>query len=552
MPVRSLLNAIPFVLFCGAAPALAQGLSTTELWASWQETVAQAGGTLTATETREGNKLTLNDLNLLWAEDGNSPTRLRLNEVVLMGRADGAVGITLPSSFPLWLDLPRASAGAGAEANTESDPAAPPADWQPETLQFTLASQGLDLAVRGIGKRADFSAAAAALTVTLDEMLPPPPADMDVASLELSGSLAELAMRWQHDFSGKTLQWDGEAQLGAVSLDLKMHEPGESQSHVTLTLGQSDAALRGVVPPSAQNLAASALPQDQNLAAPLLTPVPPANPQPLLAALADGLALEGHLNTNDARLLGKINDPETGPAEVDLAFGNAGMMARLDTTIATWDSYLLGAGLTANGQINGAPAEAFSLSLSEFRKGMTLGLNGLTSSQPWSWSFVLRNLEMSESIWQEAGLTKDLPRDPMSAVFSLNGRFALDKAALSEEWVGEAGISPLRELSVKSDDLFVKGFGTELTGKADLSFDMSDLSSYQGLPAPTGKVELVATGINQLVEILQKTGLVSPEDTTSLRLGLMMIAKAGDAPDQLKSLIEFQGASFSLNGMKMR
>src|SRR5690606_26260242 len=123
--------------------AWAQGVTAQELWGAWQDGVAVSGGTLSASESREGNQLVLKDLRL---DLGDEAGILQLEQMRLINQADGSVAVILPDRFPLMFELPDAP-GDNSDASSG-----------PEKVFITVDAPDLTLVVQGLGERAEFQA----------------------------------------------------------------------------------------------------------------------------------------------------------------------------------------------------------------------------------------------------------------------------------------------------------------------------------------------------------------------------------------------------------
>ena len=85
-----------------------------------------------------------------------------------------------------------------------------------------------------------------------------------------------------------------------------------------------------------------------------------------------------------------------------------------------------------------------------------------------------------------------------------------------------------------------------------LTFDNTDLATFEGMPRPDGKVTVNIKGVTKLVDNLIALGILSEDDAMGFRMGLAMIAKPGPGPDELVSEIEFKDGGLFTNGMQMR
>lgn len=509
-----------------ATPALSQGLSSAELWSSWQAEVAEAGGSLQAgRESREGNQLVLQDIWLRSDAETEQAPSLFLERMTLVSRADGSVGIRLPEHFPLLLQGP-----------VENDAA-------PRQIRLSVAAPGLDLAILGLGPRSSFSAKAPSLSLALDGIVPPASISGEEPVLVLA--LADLNLRYQQDFSAPALSLDGELSFGALHGEFRLNDPASGQLNAMLDLAGGTARLAAAMPPEAL-----AVLDQMSQSAPDAAP----DLRPALAALAAGAFFD--TATRLDRLELRLELPgEDAPLAMDLALNEIQAQSRLDKTAFLYDYGLKGLQLGLPAALADLPAGLgqIGLSLEEFRQSAELGLNALKGKQKWGYRLVLDRLALAEPIWDIFDASRLLARDPLTLRIELDGSYGLMPEALAPGWqAAPDSAEPLNDLSFKIAALEIAGLGVGLTGSGGLRFDLADLTSYDGFPAPEGKLHVQTSGIYAQLDRFIAAGMIDADQAKGIRAMLMMLAKVGNSPEQLVSDLEFNGASFMLNGIKMR
>ena len=88
---------------------------------------------------------------------------------------------------------------------------------------------------------------------------------------------------------------------------------------------------------------------------------------------------------------------------------------------------------------------------------------------------------------------------------------------------------------------------------ARFTFDNTDLTTFDGMPAPTGEVNLSLVGGNGLLDKLIAMGLVPEEEAMGMRMMMGMFAVPGDGEDTLNSKIEVKGDGQILaNGQRIK
>ena len=127
------------------------------------------------------------------------------------------------------------------------------------------------------------------------------------------------------------------------------------------------------------------------------------------------------------------------------------------------------------------------------------------SDQPADFSLLTRlvGFTISDEIWGMVDPSAALPRDPATVILDAKGKATLtadlmDAAAM--EAAGDASPFQLNALDINT--LQVSAVGAELTGTGAFTFDNADMTTFEGIPAPTGKLDLKLTGANALLDKL--------------------------------------------------
>ncbi|MCE8421699.1 DUF2125 domain-containing protein, partial [Rhodovulum sulfidophilum] len=124
----------------------------------------------------------------------------------------------------------------------------------------------------------------------------------------------------------------------------------------------------------------------------------------------------------------------------------------------------------------------------------------------------LVNFKVSDEIWAMFDPQAQLPRDPATLVLDAKGKARLDIDLLDPkqvETLGEKAPGQIEALDL--DQLQLTIAGADLTGDGSLTFDNSDTTTFGGVPAPTGQIDLKLVGGNALIDKLVSIGIV-PQD----------------------------------------
>ena len=168
----------------------------------------------------------------------------------------------------------------------------------------------------------------------------------------------------------------------------------------------------------------------------------------------------------------------------------------------------------------------------------------------------ISDFSMSDLLWGLADPTSALPHDPATVAFDIAGKAKLFFDLLDEEQMlaASTGAALPGELNVlQLNSLIVKAAGAELTGDGDFTFDNSDLTTFPGVPAPTGTIDLKLTGLNGLLDTLVAMGMMPEDQVMGMRMMMGMFAVVGEGEDTLTSKIEVSGdGQIKANGQRIQ
>ena len=146
-----------------------------------------------------------------------------------------------------------------------------------------------------------------------------------------------------------------------------------------------------------------------------------------------------------------------------------------------------------------------------------------------------------------------LPHDPATLVIDSKGTATITSDMMNDTEMAIIGEAPPGLLnSFDLTELHAKILGAELTGKGSFTFDNADMTTFDGMPAPTGSLELALIGGNALLDKLVGMGLLSEDDAMGARMGVAMLANSDPASDTLTTLLEFKDKGFFANGQQLQ
>ena len=176
------------------------------------------------------------------------------------------------------------------------------------------------------------------------------------------------------------------------------------------------------------------------------------------------------------------------------------------------------------------------------------------SPEPQNFTMVAKviGLTVSDDIWAMFDPTATLPRDPATVILESKGTARLDADIMNEAAMAEAGQAPGQLQSFEISAMQLTVGGADFTGNGALTFDNSDLVTFQGMPAPTGKIDLKLVGGNGLLDKLIALGYVPEDQAIGVRMMMGLFARPGDGPDTLTSTVEFKDKGLFANGMQLQ
>ncbi|MGC9420001.1 MAG: DUF2125 domain-containing protein [Rhodovulum sp.] len=486
-----------------AGPAWAD-LAAEEVWAAWKAVAEGAGQTISATETRSGDTLTISDVTVTAAMPEGSAVARQDGAIAFRERGDGTVEVALPGSFGIAMDV-RPPEGKRIEA------------------EMTVVQDGFSMVASGTPDAIAYDLSAETLTLTLDR------AEADGEPVDARAVSGMTGMTGRYTVSRReTTRVEGEIAAEGARFDVAVNAP------------EDDVSLRyaGEVSDLAGTSTAVTVPGMDNTQ--------------LGAMLEAGFSSEGRVTHGGFAYAMSVADG-AGTTDVTASFEGGSI-----------DFALAGAGMVYDvrsdaGQISvsGASVPLPQLDLAFAESAFRLELPLVETEEPADFELLTRTegLTVSDGIWAMLDPAGQLPRDPATLVLDLGGKARWLVDITDPETM--AGASPeappaeLHELNVK--DLELSLAGAELTGNGAFVFDNSDKTSFDGMPKPTGGVALKLTGANTLLDRLVNMGLIPPDQATGMRMMLGMFARPTGDGDTLTSEIEVTPDGQVLaNGQRLR
>ncbi|MCE6959951.1 DUF2125 domain-containing protein [Cereibacter sphaeroides] len=499
-------TALVTVVAAGAASA---DVTPEQVWQNWQELGASFGQTLTASnQSRSGDTLKLEDVRIHFAQEGTLVEGV-IPEMNLTQRGDGTVEITMSPEFPMEMTI---------ENPPEEGKPAP----APTKLDLSLRQPGLVMVAGGDDSMStlDLDAPSTMVAVT----------GVDGVAAETMNLVAEVSLS---DVAGK-YRTEG-TDTRAITNDF-------TASVAEMTFAMTDPEQGGRV-----NLRASATDLKGTSSG---TMVGPLGMTDIAAALRAGAASNGQFTYGPATMEFDFEDA-TDKAKGSASAASGHLNVAMNGDRLAYGGGNKGVSLTVSG--SQIPFPQFNMSYAEAAFDLLAPVVKSEVAQDFRLLTKLVDLKISDEIWSMFDPQAQLPRDPATLVIDTKGKAKLDVDLLDPtavEKLGDTAPGQLEALEV--DELKLTIAGAALTGRGGFTFDNSDTTTFDGMPAPSGRLDLKLVGGNGLIDKLVAIGIVPQDQAMAARMMLGMFARPADGEDTMTSTLEFKDKGFFANGQRLQ
>jgi len=241
---------------------------------------------------------------------------------------------------------------------------------------------------------------------------------------------------------------------------------------------------------------------------------------------------------------------QAGPMKLVGGVAGGDFVLAIDKDKVTYGTALNAGSFTASGAEIPVPEVAIGFGETAFNVMMPVS----KSETPQDFSFLTKLVDftISEDVWGMFDPAATLARDPATFIFDVKGT-GFWKADIMDPAFQAEGAEPPGELtSMDLTQVLVKAAGAEVSGTGALTFDNTDLVTFQGVPKPTGSVTIDIKGANALIDNLIAMGLLPEDQAMGARMMMGMFARPGAGPDELTSLIEFKDGGLFANGQQLQ
>ncbi len=572
-------------------PAFAD-ITAKEVWDNWQDQLTTLGYELSFDEAMSAGILTINNLTLTMVDDDQQTSTITLGPVGYRELGDGSVEVILATDTPVIFKTDDVTLAfnqnhTGLSYIISGAPEAITHSIQADEISLTLTEMldkgepvenaKIDLALRAISGTSllkssdsdevlsDFTIGEFAYDIDLKE-----PGERGKAYV-WNGSFANL--HGNTDFvipknlktgtptelfdAGLTLNFGG--GYGSINSYFSFIDGNETakatlasdQGSLEFAFGSKSGGMVDVI----QNLALDAISLDFSftdsekdetvtLAASIadikeavVVTVPIGmDPEQMPAALEAGFAFSADL-THGA-ISGALSIPEENqPVSGTMSVASGDMSVALDRDMMRYGGSAIDTKMSA--KIGGIPIPSIEYSIGETSFNTVVPVTKSTTPAPFTIQYKIADLWVGEDLWSMIDPTTQLSHAPATISLDITGmgNWLINiMDAESEEARNTQVKGELHALTLNA--LQVTGVGINLTGAGDFTFNNDDLDTFDGMPAPTGTMNLKLTGGNALIDTLIEMGLMPADEAMGVRMALSLFTIAGDGDDTLISDLE--------------
>ena len=480
------------------SPVLAE-VTPEEVWQGWQKMGASYGQAIVADSVvRNGDTLVVSGMQISMDQDG-ALIDGSIDEVRFRDLGNGTVGVTMTDTYAIDMTMP-------AE------------DGKSQQIALELTQPGVSLIAGGSATRTEYTYTAPSMVMAMQIR------EDGTTLADVDTTLTGLAGSYTLDTQTTKSVLQSAMTVDRVAFTITAGEPTDGAtvegSLAALTLGSSGNFL-GI----------NAM-------------------EDMAQALRDGFAADVDFSYGQGNFT--IDAMDRGKATKIVASNQSGhFRAKLGA-----DALRYGAGGTGvSMSVSGAEIPFPEVKLNYGEASFDFLMPMVATAAPTDFTFLTRivDLAVSDEIWAMFDPTVALPRDPATIIIDTKGKVRLTSDLMDAEAMESLGDSAPGEIhALDVTDLTVRFAGAELTGTGGVTFDNTDLTTFDGVPAPTGKFDLVIRGGNGLLDKLVAMGLIPQDQAMGARMMMAMFAKPGDGQDVLNSSLEFRDKGFFANGQRLK
>ncbi len=493
-------------LICGVSTASAQ-VTPEEVWQSWQDMTSSYGQTITSTSTvKDGDTLRVEGVALATDDGAGSTVNVALGTLNFKDLGDGTVEMTMADSYPISIKAP------AVDATT-----------RPTDVTITVTQPGMKIIAGGSTTDTSYAISAPTMTINVDEA-----AGAAASTLDNNVDITLTGVEAKYLVSGPADKKSLDSSFAVKSMGMVIAAKDTAQPF-DMNMTANIADLAGTTKGTFLGVAAM-----ENMA----------------KALKDGLILDAGFSYGKTTFDMAVTE-ETGPTKISGASDSGSVTLALDKSRLNYGVGGKGMVITMSGA--SIPIPELKISYAEALVNLLMPVSKSDVPEDFAFTTKLVDFAISDEVWAMFDPTGGLPHDPATIIIDTKGKAKLTVDITDDAQTKALGDAPPGELhALDLTELKVKAAGAELTGTGSLTFDNTDLTTFQGMPVPTGSVDLKIVGANTLLDKLIAMGYIAEDQAMGFRMMAGMFTKVGEAPDTLTSTLEFKDKGFFANGQRLQ
>jgi hypothetical protein len=490
-------------LFAGTA-AFAD-VTPEEVWENWQAMLTSSGQTVTTSDvSRDGDTLVVSGLTLSYEKDGGSFSA-SIDELDFTENDDGSVDVTMSDSYPMLIKAP---AAPGVEGGKPTD------------MKITITQPEFLLTASGSVDNMQYDIDAPTVIAKVEAING---ADASVNDLTIEATLTKVIGTYTVAGPADKKQVTSEFTADKVDFTASGKEP-EKQTDFSMT-----GTIAGLSGKSGVTMV---------------------DMKDMAAALAAGFAMNSTFNYTSSNF-DVTATTEGKPTHITASSAEGGLTVALDATHLQY----AGNAKTAKVSLSSPDIPFPQVDLGYDEASFNFDIPTAKSDAPSDFAFLTKlvGFNVSEPIWGMVDPTGALPHDGATLIIDAKGKTTLKSDLFSEMEQGAMGSAPPPELNALNlDEIKVSIAGAELTGNGALTFDNTDMTTFDGVPLPTGKIDLKLTGANTLLDKIVAMGYLTQDDAMGYKMMAGMFTNSAPDKDELTSALEFKDKGFYANGQRLK
>lgn len=504
---RKLGTTTALITLMTAGGALAD-LSAAQVWGDYKSYLEGFGYAMTSSESTSGDTLTVNNLSVtMTLPEGEGSIVMTYGEIAFTSNSDGTVSLNLPANMPFSISIR-------------------PTDDDPVDITMNYSHTGLSIIASGQPGDMVFSFSAATLGMALSKLVVEgETVDIGTAEMMLNAIAGSAALK-----TGNLRAISESGTIGSLTYDLAFKDPEGGEGHFDYKGALNNLTFD----------VALALPMqfDEN---------------DMAEMMRAGFAVKAAFDHQGSTMSFDFAD-RGDKMQFDSTSTSGGLSMDMNVDSLQYGLSSNGMTVTASGSEIPFPV---SMSMAEAAFKLIVPISKSADEQDFSFLINLGGFTVSDMIWGMVDPSGQLPRDPATIAIDLAGKAKVffdlmnpDGMVSEMEAIGAEMPGELNALTLKS--LTVSAAGAELTGTGDFTFDNTDLTTFDGFPAPNGAVDLKLVGANGLMDKLVAMGMLPEDQAMGARMMMgMFTVPAGD--DILTSKIEVTpNGQVSANGQRLK